>query len=82
MISPASGSIPGALGSLPSLLYFDLSNNQLTGSLAAYANALSANGSEILIYFNVSNNELSGVIPEPLEDMAVFNPELQIYLDM
>ena len=71
---PTGSTIPAALGALPSLLYLDISNAQLSGTLGPYADELASNSSsKVLLYLNVSNNKLSGPIPDDLALAPMFS---------
>lgn len=51
------GTVPANLGALPELVYFQVQNNQLTGSLPDFTGAAN------LYYVNVENNQFTGSIP-------------------
>ena len=59
------GTVPAALGSLPSLTTLDLSDNSLTGSVPIELSDLSA-----LTTLDLANNDLSGCMPQALFEKA------------
>lgn len=69
------GYVPAGLAELPYVTALDLSSNQLTGNLSAYANALPPSGTPASnnILLNMSHNLLSGRIPEGLKQLPMFN---------
>jgi hypothetical protein len=68
-----AGTIPAAALALPSLLALSLSNNQLTGDLAAAAQALAARQNNPIFSFSVAGNQLSGELPQQLSSLALFD---------
>lgn len=71
------------LGSIPSLVYLDVSFNQLTGSLKPFADALAATAdasNSSLVFLSVSDNQLTGPVPAGLQSSAILNPNIAVEL--
>jgi hypothetical protein len=66
--------VPAALASLTSLAFLDMSHNQLSGDLRAFAAALGAHNT--LLQVNLSFNRLRGEIPAQLQHLAAVRPVL------
>lgn len=66
------GTLPASLGSLPSLVHFDASTNQLIGELGPFAEQL-AEGTDRLQFLNLSSNYFDGPVPQALEDATVLD---------
>lgn len=67
--------MPPGLAQIPSLLYMRLDNNQLSGSLEPFADALAqANGTSSLLILDLSSNQLTGAIPAGLAAAPLLDP--------
>jgi hypothetical protein len=72
-----TGSIPSGLGALTQLYWFDLSINNLTGSLPVSTTSLDGHGLDQLqnaLHFHFYNNSLSGSIPPELGGTTTGKP--------
>lgn len=70
-----AGPLKPSLATSPALQILDLSNNQITGDLSAFASALERASSNGIVALNASNNRISGAVPDGLARLAVFDPQ-------
>jgi len=73
----AAGPVPAALAAIDNLVYLDVSNNKLSGSLKPFADVLAANvNSTAMVYLDLSDNRLTGPIPAGLSSSAILDPNV------
>jgi hypothetical protein len=70
----SAGAIPAALAAQTNLAFLDMSHNELSGSLDAFAAALPTQN--MLLQVNFSHNRLTGGIPAQLQHLAAVRPAL------
>lgn len=73
-----TGKLPAALATQETLAYLNLASNKLSGSMEAFAQALSAE-SMVGAVFDVSSNQLEGPIYNSLSNLAAFSSVPSLY---
>jgi len=52
----------------------DISHNQLSGDMAAFATAVERSSSNMIVALNASHNAFAGAVPAGMAKLAVFDP--------
>ena len=74
-----AGSLPESLGSLPSMVHMDLSNNALSGELGPFADGV-ASGSARLVYLDLGTNYFEGPIPDAFNMSVILDSNAEVFL--
>jgi hypothetical protein len=65
------GTLPPALAGLPELVFLDVRNNQLSGTLEDFANAVASQSSRLL-RINLNGNDFTGPVPLAFKRSPIF----------